>query len=136
MQRIGTDLGRRVVTAIPTAWLLAIAPRKLSSLLFSILLLSMWTNLLARTFAWMVLLQQTGPINRVLMALGGRVAGGRIYGKWPGLKAEELEEGVDLAVANYYRQALSEIIGHWRPAADTSGIFPGFKPGPNLGLLG
>lgn len=54
----------------PTAWLLAIAPRKLSSLLFSILLLSMWTNLLARTFAWMVLLQQTGPINRLLMALG------------------------------------------------------------------
>src|SRR6185437_3238760 len=27
----------------PTAWLLAIAPRKLSSLLFAILLLSMWT---------------------------------------------------------------------------------------------
>ncbi len=54
----------------PTAWLLAIAPRKLSSVLFAILLLSMWTNLLARTFAWMVLLQQTGPINRLLMALG------------------------------------------------------------------
>jgi putative spermidine/putrescine transport system permease protein len=54
----------------PTAWLLAIAPRKLSSLLFAIMLLSMWTNLLARTFAWMVLLQQTGPINRMLMALG------------------------------------------------------------------
>lgn len=54
----------------PTAWLLAIAPRKLSSLLFAVMLLSMWTNLLARTFAWMVLLQQTGPINRMLMALG------------------------------------------------------------------
>ncbi|WP_227246745.1 ABC transporter permease [Paraburkholderia caribensis] len=54
----------------PTAWLLAIAPRKLSSLLFAIMLLSMWTNLLARTFAWMVLLQQTGPINRMLMVLG------------------------------------------------------------------
>jgi putative spermidine/putrescine transport system permease protein len=59
-----------VAIGFPTAWLLAIAPRKLSSVLFSILLLSMWTNLLARTFAWMVLLQATGPINRVLMALG------------------------------------------------------------------
>ncbi|MEW9585691.1 ABC transporter permease [Paraburkholderia sp. DGU8] len=59
-----------LVIGFPTAWLLAIAPRKLSSLLFAILLLSMWTNLLARTFAWMVLLQQTGPINRLLMALG------------------------------------------------------------------
>ncbi|MGY6156222.1 ABC transporter permease [Paraburkholderia sp. SG903] len=58
-----------VVIGFPTAWLLAIAPRKLSSLLFSILLLSMWTNLLARTFAWMVLLQGTGPINRALMAM-------------------------------------------------------------------
>ncbi|MBN3790537.1 ABC transporter permease [Burkholderia sp. Ac-20353] len=59
-----------VAIGFPTAWLLAIAPRKLSSILFSILLLSMWTNLLARTFAWMVLLQATGPINRMLMAVG------------------------------------------------------------------
>jgi putative spermidine/putrescine transport system permease protein len=59
-----------VAIGFPTAWLLAIAPRRLSSLLFSILLLSMWTNLLARTFAWMVLLQATGPINRLLMATG------------------------------------------------------------------
>lgn len=71
-----TFLVATVVTVVtlaigfPTAWLLAIAPRKLSSVLFAILLLSMWTNLLARTFAWMVLLQQTGPINRLLMALG------------------------------------------------------------------
>ncbi|WP_026121188.1 ABC transporter permease [Paraburkholderia kururiensis] len=59
-----------VAIGFPTAWLLAVAPRRLSSVLFAILLLSMWTNLLARTFAWMVLLQATGPINRVLMALG------------------------------------------------------------------
>jgi putative spermidine/putrescine transport system permease protein len=59
-----------VLIGFPTAWLLAIAPRKLSSFLFSVMLLSMWTNLLARTFAWMVLLQSTGPINRMLMALG------------------------------------------------------------------
>jgi putative spermidine/putrescine transport system permease protein len=59
-----------VAIGFPMAWLLAIAPRKVSSLLFAILLLSMWTNLLARTFAWMVLLQATGPINRALMALG------------------------------------------------------------------
>ena len=59
-----------LLVGFPMAWLLAIAPRKLRSVLFAILLLSMWTNLLARTFAWMVLLQQTGPINRLLMALG------------------------------------------------------------------
>ncbi|WP_118178703.1 ABC transporter permease [Paraburkholderia phosphatilytica] len=59
-----------LVIGFPVAWLLAIAPKRVSSVLFAILLLSMWTNLLARTFAWMVLLQQTGPINRILMALG------------------------------------------------------------------
>ncbi len=59
-----------VAVGFPTAWLLAIAPRWISKLVFAILLLSMWTNLLARTFAWMVLLQQTGPINRFLMWVG------------------------------------------------------------------
>lgn len=35
-------------------------PGRLTSVIFAILLLSMWTNLLARTYAWMVLLQRTG----------------------------------------------------------------------------
>jgi putative spermidine/putrescine transport system permease protein len=38
--------------------------------IFAILLLSMWTNLLARTYAWMVLLQRTGLINKMLMGMG------------------------------------------------------------------
>lgn len=59
-----------LLLGFPTAWLLAILPQRWSRLMFAVLLLSMWTNLLARTYAWMVLLQQTGLINRVLMALG------------------------------------------------------------------
>ena len=62
--------GVTLVIGFPVAWLLAITPRWISQCVFAILLLSMWTNLLARTFAWMVLLQQTGPINRLLMWLG------------------------------------------------------------------
>mgnify|MGYP001556021553 CR=1 FL=1 len=56
--------------AFPVAWLLAICGPLMARLLFSVILLSMWTNLLARTYAWMVLLQQTGLINRMLMATG------------------------------------------------------------------
>ncbi len=41
-----------------------------AAILFAIILLSMWTNLLARTYAWMVLLQRTGAINKLLLALG------------------------------------------------------------------
>lgn len=59
-----------VLIAFPVAWALAIMPRRWASVIFAIILLSMWTNLLARTYAWMVLLQQTGLINRSLMALG------------------------------------------------------------------
>jgi putative spermidine/putrescine transport system permease protein len=59
-----------LLVGFPVAWFLAIAPRAWSSLLFGILILSMWTNLLARTYAWMVLLQGTGVINRALMSIG------------------------------------------------------------------
>lgn len=59
-----------VLIGFPTAWLLTILPKKWSALLFGVLLLSMWTNLLARTYAWMVLLQDSGVINRLLQSWG------------------------------------------------------------------
>ncbi|MEI5678338.1 MULTISPECIES: ABC transporter permease [unclassified Mesorhizobium] len=59
-----------VVIGFPVAWMLAIMPSRWASVVFAILLLSMWTNLLARTYAWMVLLQRTGVINKMLMNLG------------------------------------------------------------------
>jgi putative spermidine/putrescine transport system permease protein len=62
--------GISLLLGFPIAWLLAILPRFWSMLLFSIVILSMWTNLLARTFAWLVLLQSTGVINRVLIGSG------------------------------------------------------------------
>ena len=39
-------------------------------MLFAVIVLSMWTNLLTRTYAWMVLLQRTGIINKTLMGWG------------------------------------------------------------------
>jgi uncharacterized protein (DUF1501 family) len=71
----------------------------------------------------------------VMMVLGGRVAGGKIYGRWPGLKADQLEEGVDLAVANDYRQSLTEVVAHWHGQIDAADVFPGFKPSPTSGLF-
>jgi putative spermidine/putrescine transport system permease protein len=59
-----------VLVAFPVAWMLAIMPSALASVIFGIIILSMWTNLLTRTYAWMVLLQRTGVINRTLMATG------------------------------------------------------------------
>ncbi|OQM74376.1 ABC transporter permease [Pseudaminobacter manganicus] len=59
-----------VTIGFPVAWMLAIMPARWSTLLFAVILLSMWTNLLTRTYAWMVLLQRTGVINKVLMGIG------------------------------------------------------------------
>jgi putative spermidine/putrescine transport system permease protein len=59
-----------LVIGYPVAWLLAILPARTAQLLMAVILLSMWTNLLARTYGWMVLLQRTGIINRTLIDLG------------------------------------------------------------------
>lgn len=59
-----------VVIGFPVAWLLSIMPDRWSKLILAIIVLSMWTNLLARTYAWMVLLQRTGVVNKTLMNLG------------------------------------------------------------------
>jgi putative spermidine/putrescine transport system permease protein len=59
-----------VVIGFPVAWTLSIMPERWSRLFFAVIILSMWTNLLARTYAWMVLLQRTGVVNKTLMGLG------------------------------------------------------------------
>lgn len=70
----------------------------------------------------------------VMMVLGGPVRGGKIHGTWPGLEPEQLFEGRDLAVTTDYRDVLSEIVrGHL--GQDSNPVFPGFKPGPPLGIL-
>lgn len=59
-----------LIIGFPVAWALAIMPKRQANIVFAVILLSMWTNLLARTYAWMVLLQRTGVINKTLMGLG------------------------------------------------------------------
>lgn len=59
-----------LLIGFPVAWTLAVMPSRVASVVFAILLLSMWTNLLARTYAWMVLLQRTGVVNKLLIGLG------------------------------------------------------------------
>jgi putative spermidine/putrescine transport system permease protein len=59
-----------IALGYPLAWLLVMLPARWQQLLLAILLMSMWTSLLARTYAWLVLLQKTGVINRVLISLG------------------------------------------------------------------
>lgn len=68
-----------LILAYPVAHLLATLPLKWSNLLMILVLLPFWTSLLVRTTSWMVLLQQQGVVNNMLVALGiigedGRIA--------------------------------------------------------------
>jgi len=58
------------VLAYPISHLLATLPMKYSNLLMICVLLPFWTSLLVRTSSWMVLLQQQGPINDLIVWLG------------------------------------------------------------------
>lgn len=71
----------------------------------------------------------------LMMVLGGAVRGGKIYGEWPGLEKEQLFEGRDLAVTTDFRTVLSELVQGHLGRNDLGAVFPGFKPGPSLGLL-
>jgi putative spermidine/putrescine transport system permease protein len=62
----------------PIAYLLATLPLRYSNLLMICVLLPFWTSLLVRTTAWIVLLQQQGVLNDILVALGILSDDGRI----------------------------------------------------------
>ena len=62
----------------PIAHLLAVLPLRKSNLLMILVLLPFWTSLLVRTTSWMVLLQQQGVVNDLLIWLGVIDNGGRL----------------------------------------------------------
>jgi ABC-type spermidine/putrescine transport system permease subunit I len=59
-----------VLAGYPIAYLLAVSSESTRNRLLIWVMLPFWTSFLVRTFSWMVLLAQRGPINRLLMALG------------------------------------------------------------------
>ena len=59
-----------LVIGYPFAYLMSIVPGRWAGLLLVAVLLPFWSSLLVRTFAWQVLLRDTGVINRFLLDLG------------------------------------------------------------------
>ena len=54
----------------PVAYFAASVSPKFSALILGMVILPFWTSVLVRTYAWLVLLQRTGVINKALMATG------------------------------------------------------------------
>jgi uncharacterized protein (DUF1501 family) len=72
-----------------------------------------------------------------MLALGGPVKGGRVYGRWPGLRRDQLYEGRDLAVTTDFRSLFTEVATR-HLGAPAAPLFPGFaaKSGALPGVLG
>jgi uncharacterized protein (DUF1501 family) len=60
----------------------------------------------------------------VMFVLGGQVKGGKIYGKWPGLNNDQLNEGRDLKVTTDFRNVLAEAAYTSLGARNLEAIFP------------
>lgn len=70
----------------------------------------------------------------VMMLFGGKVRGGKIHGRWPGLEKENLFEGRDLQVTTDFRQIISEVLVEHLKIEKLNAVFPGGSF-PSIGLF-
>ena len=66
-----------------------------------------------------------------MFVLGGDVKGGKVYGRWPGLANEQLNEGRDLVLTTDYRQVIGEVVNRTLGARNLEFVFPGAQLSPN-----
>jgi ABC-type spermidine/putrescine transport system permease subunit I len=59
-----------VLLGYPVAYLISILPSKWAGLLMLLVLVPFWTSGLVRTFAWLIILQRNGVVNKTLAFLG------------------------------------------------------------------
>ncbi len=73
-----------------------------------------------------------------MFVLGNSVRGGKVYGRWPGLKNDQLYEGRDLALTTDFRDVFGEIATRHLESPSAHLLFPGFtlKPSNFKGFLG
>jgi len=58
-------------------------------------------------------------------ALGGKVNGGKVLGKWPGLAPDQLYEQRDLAVTTDFRDVFGEVANRHLGVTNLDAVFPG-----------
>jgi uncharacterized protein (DUF1501 family) len=63
-------------------------------------------------------------------AMGGSVKGGKVYGDWPGLAPEKLNENRDLALTTDFRNVFGEVVSRHLGAKTLNAVFPGFTADP------
>ena len=72
----------------------------------------------------------------VMFAMGADIRGGKVYGDWPGLEAEQLYEGRDLNLTTDFRDVLGEFVVKHLGNRNVQTVFPGYERPRFRGLLG
>ena len=62
-----------------------------------------------------------------MMVVGNSVRGGQVYGKWPGLKTDQLYEERDLALTTDFRDVFGEVAARHLGTVDLKSVFPGYS---------
>ena len=62
-----------------------------------------------------------------MFVMGNSVRGGKVYGRWPGLKSDQLNEERDLALTTDFRDVFGEIAMHHLGNKDSKSLFPGYS---------
>ena len=65
-----------------------------------------------------------------MFVMGGPVRGGKVYGRWPGLAPEQLNEERDLALTTDFRDVLGEAVYTHLGNRSIQSVFPGYDGGP------
>jgi uncharacterized protein (DUF1501 family) len=72
----------------------------------------------------------------VMFVMGGGIRGGKVYGDWPGLAEEQLNEGRDLALTTDFRDVLGELVARHLGNPNLKAVFPGYERAKFRGLIG
>jgi uncharacterized protein (DUF1501 family) len=62
-----------------------------------------------------------------MFVMGNSVRGGKVYGRWPGLKNDQLYEERDLALTTDFRDVFGEIATRHLGTKNSNSLFPGYS---------
>jgi uncharacterized protein (DUF1501 family) len=71
----------------------------------------------------------------VMLAFGGGINGGKVYGDWPGLAPEQLYEERDLSLTTDFRDVLGELVTRHLGNRQVVSVFPGYAEPRFRGLV-
>lgn len=70
-----------------------------------------------------------------MLAFGGDIKGGKVYGDWPGMAEEQLYENRDLNLTTDFRDVLGELVTRHLGNRQIASVFPGYADPKFRGLI-